>query len=121
MLIIFLFSTNFSSSLCRDIWAKVNRESKFFMFRSPVDTEEVYDYLELIKEPMDFDTMLGKLDDGEYKCAQDFLDDIDLIANNAITYNSDLNYETNKVICHRARALQVMIDILLFFLILDYN
>ena len=55
---------------------------------------------------MDFDRMLSKLDDGEYGCAQDFLDDIDLIAENAITYNSDLDYETNKIICHRARALQ---------------
>jgi threonine dehydratase len=55
---------------------------------------------------MDFDTMLTKLDNEEYKCAQDFLDDIDLIAENAIAYNSDLNFETNKIICHRARALQ---------------
>jgi hypothetical protein len=28
------------------------------------------------------------------------------IAENAIEYNGDPNYETNKVICHRARALQ---------------
>ena len=55
---------------------------------------------------MDFDQMLTKLDKKEYHCAQDFLDDIDLIAENAIKYNSDLNYETNKIICHRASALQ---------------
>ena len=48
---------------------------------------------------MDFDLMLTKLDNAEYRCAQDFLDDIDLIANNALKYNSDLQYETNKV-CH---------------------
>ena len=28
------------------------------------------------------------------------------IADNAIEYNGDPNYETNKIICHRARALQ---------------
>lgn len=67
---------------------------------------QVDDYLEFVKHPMDFDTMLSKLDNNEYSCAQDFLDDIDLIAENARNYNSDLNYETNKVICHRARALQ---------------
>ena len=66
----------------------------------------MYDYLDLVENPMDFDRMLTKLDDGAYKCAQDFLNDIDLIANNAIAYNSDLKYETNKIICHRARALQ---------------
>ena len=76
------------------------------MFRNPVDTEEVYDYLELIKTPMDFELMLTKLDEGEYNCAQDFLNDIDLIAENAVKYNSDLNYETNQIICHRASALQ---------------
>ncbi len=67
---------------------------------------QVYDYLDVVKEPMDFDTMLTKLDNREYKCARDFLGDIDLIAENAITYNGDPNYETNKIICHRARALQ---------------
>merc|ERR1712126_114267 len=59
-----------------------------------------------VENPMDFDQMLTKLDNAEYHCAQDFLSDIDLIAENAINYNSDLNYETNKVICHQARALQ---------------
>ena len=66
----------------------------------------MYDYLEYVEKPMDFDQMLTKLDNGEYHCAQDFLDDIDLTANNAIKYNSDLDYETNKVICHRAKSLQ---------------
>ena len=90
----------------RETWQKINREQKFFMFRTPVDTDEIYDYLEYVEKPMDFDQMLTKLDNAEYHCAQDFLDDIDLIAGNALKYNSDLQYETNKVICHRARALQ---------------
>lgn len=50
--------------------------------------------------------MLSKLDSNQYNSASDFLNDIDLIAENAIAYNSDLQYETNKIICHRARALQ---------------
>ena len=90
----------------RDIWAKINRESKFFMFRAPVNTEDVDDYLQFVKEPMDLEKMHMKLDDGEYTCAQTFLNDIDLIAENAITYNCDLAYETNRIIVHRARALQ---------------
>jgi len=71
-----------------------------------VNTEEVDDYLEYVKEPMDFEKMHMKLDDGEYSSAQMFLDDVDLIAENAIAYNCDLAYETNRIICHRARALQ---------------
>merc|ERR1719447_2696327 len=90
----------------RETWQKINREQRFFMFRTAVDTDEIDDYLQYVENPMDFDQMLTKLDNSEYHCAQDFLNDIDLIAENAINYNSDLNYETNKVICHRARALQ---------------
>ena len=63
--------------------------------------------MDVIEEPMDFDKMLSKLDNREYKCATDFLADIDLIAENAIAYNCDMSYDTNKIICHRARALQV--------------
>ena len=55
---------------------------------------------------MDFDMMLSKLDKSEYSSAQDFLEDIDLICDNAIKYNSDVNYETNKIICHRAHGLR---------------
>ena len=69
-------------------------------------TLQVYDYLDVVKHPMDFDQMQSKLDNHDYSCAQDFLDDIDLVAENAIKYNGDPNYETNKIICHRARALQ---------------
>ena len=54
----------------RDIWTKINRDNKFFMFRMPVNTDEVDDYLKYVKVPMDFETMHMKLDDGEYSCAQ---------------------------------------------------
>ena len=37
---------------------------------------------------MDFDKMLSKLDQSEYSNAQSFLDDIDLIAENALVRNS---------------------------------
>ena len=39
---------------------------------------------------MDFDKMLSKLDKGEYSNAQSFLDDIDLIAENALVSNNQL-------------------------------
>ena len=67
---------------------------------------QVYDYLEVITTPMDFDQMLSKLDKQEYNSAAGFLQDIDLICDNAIQYNSDVNYETNKIICHRAHGLR---------------
>ena len=57
----------------RDIWTKINRENKFFMFRMPVNTDEVEDYLKYVRVPMDFETMHMKLDDGEYSCAQVYI------------------------------------------------
>ena len=44
-----------------------------FLTRFPIDTEEVYDYLDSVKQPMDFEKMHMKLDDGEYQCAQVFI------------------------------------------------
>ena len=35
-----------------------------------MNTEEVDDYLDYVSNPMDFEKMHIKLDDGEYRCAQ---------------------------------------------------
>lgn len=58
-----------------------------------MDEEEVPDYRDIIKEPMDLETMMTKIDQHEYECAQDFLRDIDLICTNALEYNPDRNPE----------------------------
>ena len=45
--------------------------SSLFLFpRSPVNTEEVDDYLDYVTNPMDFEKMHQQLDDGEYQSAQ---------------------------------------------------
>ncbi|XP_015179845.1 PREDICTED: ATPase family AAA domain-containing protein 2-like isoform X1 [Polistes dominula] len=73
----------------REICAKLARNRQFFMFTKPVDTEEVPDYNMIIKQPMDLETMMTKIDMHNYLCARDFLDDIDLICKNALEYNPD--------------------------------
>ncbi|KAK7081664.1 ATPase AAA domain-containing protein 2, partial [Halocaridina rubra] len=75
------------------------------MFTKPVDEEEVPDYREIIKEPMDLETMMTKIDQHQYESAQEFLQDIDLICNNALEYNPDRNPE-DKIIRHRACTLR---------------
>jgi len=62
---------------------------RFFMFTKPVDVQEVPDYLSIIKQPMDLETMMTKIDLHRYVCAQDFLDDVDLLCRNALEYNPD--------------------------------
>ena len=89
----------------REICAKLARNRTFYIFTKPVDEEEVPDYREIIKSPMDLETMMTKIDKHLYECAQEFLNDIDLICNNALEYNPDRNPE-DKIIRHRACTLR---------------
>jgi len=66
------------------------------MFTKPVDTEEVPDYNLIIKQPMDLETMMTKIDMNCYLCAREFLDDIDLICRNALEYNPDRSVAESK-------------------------
>lgn len=73
---------------------------KYQIFHEPVNAEEVPDYYDVIKHPMSFSQMRGKLKSGAYKSIQQFAvrsvmiyshhfvqEDLDLIVNNATTYN----------------------------------
>ncbi|KAH9639624.1 hypothetical protein HF086_010031 [Spodoptera exigua] len=73
----------------RDICRKLASNRRFYKFTKPVDLEEVTDYLDIIKQPMDLETMMTKVDMHKYNCAKEFLDDIDLICANALEYNPD--------------------------------
>ncbi|XP_054274621.1 ATPase family AAA domain-containing protein 2-like isoform X2 [Macrosteles quadrilineatus] len=85
----------------RQICNKLARNKQFFMFSRPVDINEVPDYLTIIKEPMDLETMMTKIDLHKYNCAQDFLNDVELICRNALEYNPDRD-PADKLIRHRA-------------------
>lgn len=89
----------------REICAKLARNRQFYMFTKPVDIEEVPDYLTIIKQPMDLETMMTKIDLHRYSCVQDFLDDIDLLCRNALEYNPDRE-PADKLIRHRACSLR---------------
>merc|ERR1739838_133825 len=91
----------------REICAKLARNRTFYMFSKPVDMDEVPDYTEIVKNPMDLETMMCKIDAHEYVCAQAFLSDIELICANALEYNPDTNPE-DKIIRHRACTLRDM-------------
>ncbi|XP_050294665.1 ATPase family AAA domain-containing protein 2-like isoform X2 [Anthonomus grandis grandis] len=89
----------------RDMCKKLANNKLFFMFTKPVDTEEVPDYTEIIKQPMDLETMMMKVDFHRYECAKDFLSDIDLICQNALEYNPAKS-SADKQIRHRACSLR---------------
>ncbi|KAL6116291.1 baz1b [Pungitius sinensis] len=72
---------------CEEILKKLMKFRYSWPFREPVSTEEAEDYLDIISQPMDFQTMLGKFRQGSYRHGQDFLEDLKLVFSNAEEYN----------------------------------
>uniref|UniRef100_S4RQK8 Bromodomain and PHD finger containing, 3a n=1 Tax=Petromyzon marinus TaxID=7757 RepID=S4RQK8_PETMA len=58
------------------------------IFAEPVSIEEVPDYLDYIKKPMDFSGMRARLEAHGYCTLDDFENDFDLIVANCMQYNS---------------------------------
>lgn len=56
-------------------------------FLKPVDPLEVPDYHRYIVKPMDLSTMLSKLEKGEYKFIEPFVEDVKLMLSNCFEYN----------------------------------
>ncbi|XP_058120592.1 bromodomain-containing protein homolog [Anopheles ziemanni] len=58
------------------------------IFREPVDTEEVPDYMDIVKHPMDLGTMRQKLKRGMYVRIEDLEQDFGLMIRNCLAYNN---------------------------------
>ncbi|CAA7263126.1 unnamed protein product [Cyclocybe aegerita] len=67
-----------------------NRDAEAFL--KPVSRAEVPDYYDVISNPMDFQTMLKKIKQKQYKSKREFKDDLDLIWSNCYTYNASENH-----------------------------
>ena len=64
-------------------------QSYAWPFYKPVDAEllGLHDYHEIIKKPMDLGTVKQKMDNREYRNAQEFAADVRLIFTNCYKYN----------------------------------
>lgn len=58
------------------------------IFREPVDTDEVPDYMDIVKHPMDLGTMRQKLKRGMYVRIEDLEQDFGLMIRNCLAYNN---------------------------------
>ncbi|KAK8460301.1 hypothetical protein SEVIR_2G310000v4 [Setaria viridis] len=67
---------------------RLQKKDTYGVFSEPVDPEELPDYHDIIKHPMDFSTIRKKLDKGAYSNLEQFEDDVFLISSNAMCYNS---------------------------------
>ncbi|XP_059424310.1 ATPase family AAA domain-containing protein 2-like isoform X1 [Carassius carassius] len=89
----------------RDVTNRLAQDKRFKAFTKPVDTEEVPDYTTVIKQPMDLSTVLSKIDLHKYDTVGAYLQDVDLIWQNALEYNPDRD-PSDRLIRHRACALK---------------
>lgn len=74
-------------ALLRLAFEKVLALDRHSLFKHPVSRTEVPDYYDVVKTPMTWDAIDGKLDRHEYWDLEGFKSDIELVLSNAILYN----------------------------------
>eukprot|EP01018_Ginkgo_biloba_P031539 Gb_16964 [translate_table: standard] len=79
----------------------LDRKDKLKVFSKPVDPQELKDYLQVIKNPMDFGTIQKNLERGDYDKLEDFEEDVLLVSSNAMQYN-----KPNTVLYKQGRSMQ---------------
>lgn len=71
------------------ILSALQNSTNAWPFLQPVNKDEVLDYYDVIKQPMDLSTMETKLESDAYPLPEDFIRDVVLICNNCRRYNSE--------------------------------
>ncbi|XP_024967204.1 uncharacterized protein LOC112507040 [Cynara cardunculus var. scolymus] len=80
---------------------RLQKKDTHGVFSDPVDPNELPDYHEIIKQPMDFGTVRSKLDEGVYSNLEELEADVYLICSNAMQYNS-----SDTIYFRQARSIQ---------------
>lgn len=75
-------------SILRRLWDAIKVRDAGDIFGEPVDQNEVLDYADVVKEPMDLSTMRQKLENYEYQTLDDFQRDFILMISNCLAYNA---------------------------------
>ncbi|CAL9734767.1 histone acetyltransferase Gcn5p [Monosporozyma servazzii] len=76
-------------AIMQNILIELQNHAAAWPFLQPVNREEVPDYYEFIKEPMDLSTMEVKLDGNKYEKMEEFAYDVKLVCNNCRLYNGE--------------------------------
>ena len=76
-------------SAAKRVLSNLQRNSKAYIFNSPVDVEEldIPDYYQIVKKPMDFGTIKTKLKEHKYQRIEEFIEDMELVFYNCKLYN----------------------------------
>ena len=78
---------NYSLEACKNVLDEIMEMESSYPFSQPVDVVSYPSYLQIIKTPMDFGTIARKFQDKAYSNSKEFVHDMNLVFNNAITYN----------------------------------
>jgi hypothetical protein len=81
--------SEYDRTWCTKLLADLTKWTISSPFRMPVDPirDGAPNYPSIVKKPMDFHTMKKKLSGSEYNSVQEFVDDIQLICDNAKLFN----------------------------------
>ncbi|KAL0809669.1 hypothetical protein ABMA28_011189 [Loxostege sticticalis] len=74
---------------CKDLLNDMECHEHAWPFLIPVNTKQFPQYKKVIKCPMDLSTIKRKLQDGSYKCKEEFASDVRLIFSNCEVFNED--------------------------------
>uniref|UniRef100_A0A3Q3LD79 Bromodomain containing 1a n=1 Tax=Mastacembelus armatus TaxID=205130 RepID=A0A3Q3LD79_9TELE len=80
------------SILLRALLDQLQAKDQARIFTQPVDVNEVPDYLDHVKHPMDFSTMRQRIDAQGYNNFEQFENDFNLVIDNCMKYNSKDTY-----------------------------
>lgn len=82
------------SSILDDILVEMKEVEGSTLFWQPVNLKQVPDYLNIISNPIDIQTMRKKARDKLYKSRAEFLADVNLLVDNSTKYNGPANVLT---------------------------
>ncbi|XP_068458607.1 bromodomain-containing protein 1-like isoform X1 [Clinocottus analis] len=74
--------------LLRAVLSQLQEKDQYTIFAQAVSAKEVPDYLDHIKDPMDFSAMRRRIDAHDYRSLEEFEADFDLIIFNCMKYNA---------------------------------
>ncbi|THH09339.1 hypothetical protein EW145_g2091 [Phellinidium pouzarii] len=99
---------------CQTALKRLNTAKNSAIFLQPVDPirDKAPDYFEVIKTPMDLQTMSAKLQNGLYRNRQDFEYDFFLMIQNCRTYNPPTSYAYNESVALEAHFVKLWAKII---------
>ena len=82
---------NEGTKKCLNLLQRLKKHTSVGPFLLPVDVDGLglYDYYDIVQEPMDISTVEKKLKNGEYSSVSEFGADVRKIWNNAFAYNTE--------------------------------